>query len=125
MSAPIWRNYLDLLTINSKDFDDDPIVYHKSTMERLSKGNYICSSLVTDDLVHIQKYHEEFIFPLKHHTYITEPCVQDIATCSSAGISEENDSTIVSLSSINITPINCDMLKQVKQGNIKGHRHMT
>ena len=32
VSTTIWRNYLDSLTINTKDFDGDTIVSHKSTM---------------------------------------------------------------------------------------------
>ena len=41
MRTTIWRNYLDSLTTNTKDFDGDPIVYQKSTMENISKGNPI------------------------------------------------------------------------------------
>ena len=31
VSTKIWRNHMDSLTINLKDFDGDPIIYHKST----------------------------------------------------------------------------------------------
>ena len=55
VSTTIRRNYLDSLTINSKDFDGDPIISHKLTMEQLSKGNSIYSSVVNDDLLNIQK----------------------------------------------------------------------
>ena len=78
---------MDSLTLNTKDFDGDPIVYHKSTMDCLYKIGSIWSSVVNCDLVQIQKYHEEFIFPLKHHTQITEVGVQDIETLSVTGIS--------------------------------------
>ena len=64
VSVTIWRNDLDSLTINPKDFNGDPIVSHKSTIFRLSKGNSICISLDNNDLVQIQKYCEEFILLL-------------------------------------------------------------
>ena len=89
---------MDSLTINPKDFDIDTIIFHKSTMERLSKGNSVCSVVVKDDLVQLQNYCEEFIFPMKHHTQITESGVKDISTCSATGRSEGDASTLVSLS---------------------------
>ena len=125
VSTIIWRNYFDSFTINPKDFDSDPIVSHKSTMERLSKNNYICSSLVNGDPVQIQKWFEEFIFPLKHHMQRTESDVKDIATFSATGRSEEDASTLFFLHPIKIAPINCDILKQVEVRKRKDNRHMT
>ena len=52
------EEFLDSLTINPKYFDGDPIVYHKSAMEKLSKVISICNSDVNEDLVQIQKYCE-------------------------------------------------------------------
>ena len=74
--------------MNPKDVDGDPIISHKSTMERLSKFNYICISVVNNDLLHIQNYCKEFMFPLKYHTQITEDGIQDITIWLAAGISE-------------------------------------
>ena len=71
VSTTRWRDFLDSLTINPKDFDGDPIVYHKSEMGQLSKGSYIWNSDVNEDLVKLQNYCEEFVFPLKHHTQST------------------------------------------------------
>ena len=90
-----WRNYLHSLTINTKDFGSDTIIYHLSTMERLSKGNYIWSLVVNNDLVQLQNYHERFILPLKHHPQIAEASVQDVATCLATRRSEEYSSTLV------------------------------
>ena len=72
---------MDSLTTNPKGFDGDTIVSHKSAMEHLPKAKSIWSSVVNDNLVHIQNYREEFIFILNHHTQSTEDGVQDIATC--------------------------------------------
>ena len=83
-------------------------------MGKLSKGSSIWNSEVNEELVKLQNYCEEFIFLLKHHTRITEVGVQDITTCLETGRSEENASTIISIRSIDITPINRDMLKQVE-----------
>ena len=69
--------------------------------------------MVNNYLVQLQKRFKEFIFPLKNHTQSTEPGVKYIATCSETGGSEEDYSTLVSLGSTNIEPINCDILKQV------------
>ena len=93
-------------------------------MDHISKINSIWSSLVNDDLVQILNYCEEFIFSLKHHTQSTEYGVQYIATFLTAGISEQDASTLVLLSSIDIAPINHDILKQVEGRKIKGNRHM-
>ena len=41
------------------------------------------------------------------------------------GRSEENASTIISIRSIDITPINRDILKKVARIHRKGNRHMT
>ena len=49
-----WIDYLDLLTINPKDFDGDPIISHSLSMEHPSKVNSIWSSVINDDLVQIQ-----------------------------------------------------------------------
>ena len=62
---------------------------------------------------------------MNHHTQITEAGVQEIATCSATGVSEEDASTIVSLCSIEITSINRDILKQVEGSNRNGNMHMT
>ena len=40
-------------------------------------------------------------------------------------ISEEDDSTLVSLRPIKISPINCGILKQVEGRKRKGNSHMT
>ena len=56
MSTIRWRKYLDSLTINTKYSDSDPIVSHRSTMERISKGNFIYSSVFNNYLVQTQKY---------------------------------------------------------------------
>ena len=81
--------------LNPNYFDSDTIISHKSIMERLSKDNHVCSSVVNNNLVKIQKDCEYFILPLKHHTQSTESGVQDIVTCSSTGRSEEVYSTLV------------------------------
>ena len=94
-------------------------------MEQLSKGSSICNSEVNEDLVQIQKYCEGFILSLKHHTQITEARFQSIVTCSATGMSEEDDSTLVSLNSIDIAPINRDIVKQVGGSSREGNRHMT
>ena len=85
----------------------------------------MCSLLFNYDLVNPQNYCEQFIFPLKHHTQSTESIFQYILTCSDTGISEEDASTPVSLSSINILPINCVILKQFKVSKRKGEKHIT
>ena len=103
---------MDSLTTNTKDFDDDPIVSHKSTIFRLSKGNSICISVINDELLQIQKYYEEFILRFKNHTQNAESGIQDISTRLTTGGSEEDDSTLISFHSIIITPINCEILKQ-------------
>ena len=117
VSTTRQRNYLDSLTIYPKYFDGDPIVSHKSAMEKPSKDISIWNSEVN--------YCEEFIFPLKNHTHIKEAGVQETATCSATGISEEYASTLFLLGSIDIAPINRDILKQVEGSNINGNRHMT
>ena len=76
-------DFLESLTRNPKYFDGDPIFFHYSAMEQLSKGSSIWNSEVNEDLVQLLKYCEEFMFPLKHHTQITEDGVQEISTCSS------------------------------------------
>ena len=53
--------------------------------------------MVNNDLAQLQNYREEFIFLLKHLTQSTEYGVEDIATCSATGRSEEDYSTLVSL----------------------------
>ena len=58
MRTTRWGDFFHSLTINPKDFDSDQTVSHKSTVDRLSKGNHIRSSLVNNDLVHLQKYRE-------------------------------------------------------------------
>ena len=88
---------MDSLIINPIYFYGDPIIYHKSEMEQLSKGIYIWNSEVNEYLVQLQKYCEEFIFLPKHHTQSTEYRVQEIATFPSTVRSEEDDSTLVSL----------------------------
>ena len=82
------RIVLDSLTINPKYFDKDPIVSHKSEMEQISKSNYICSLAVKNNLMQLQSYCKEFIFPLKHHTHITVAGVHDIAIFLATGRSE-------------------------------------
>ena len=62
-----WRNYLDSININPKDFDGYPIFSQKTAMYNLSKGNSIWGSVLIDDIVQIQKYYKEFIFQFKHH----------------------------------------------------------
>ena len=81
-------------------------------------------SVVKNDLLQIQNYCEEFILPLKHHRQIKEYGVHDIATCSAAGKSEENASTLVSLRPIKSSPIKCEILKQVEERKKNGNRHM-
>ena len=73
----------------------------------------------------LQKYCEEFILPFKHHTQSTEASVQDIATLLVTGRSEEGDSTLVSLNSIDIASINHDIFKQVEGRKRKGNSNMT
>ena len=119
------EEFLDSLTINPKDFDGDPIVSHKSAMEQLSNGSSIWNSEVNEDLVQLQNYCGECIFPLKHYTQSTEARVQEIAISSATGISEEDASTLVSLCSIDIAPINRTILKQVEVSNKQGNMHMT
>ena len=80
--------------------------------------------MVINDFVQIQKYCESFIFPLNHHTQITEAGVQDIATCLATGISKDDDSILISLRLIYIAPINHDILEHVKGRKRKGNRHM-
>ena len=67
---------------------------------------------------------EEFIFPLKHPTQITEAGVQYIVTCLATGRSEEYASTLVSLCPIDIAPINREILKQFEVRKRKGNRPM-
>ena len=119
-----WSNSFDSLTINHKDFDEYPIIYHKPVMVHLSKVISICISVVNDNLVQLQIYCEEFIFPLKHHTQSTEAGVQDIATWSATGRSEEDASTLVALSSTDIAPINSGILKQFEGRNRKGNSQL-
>ena len=125
VSTTIWRKYLDSLTKKPKGFDRDPIVSHKSAMLQLSRGSSIWNLEVNEDLVQIQKYCEEFIFPFNHHTQSTEDVVQEITTCSETGILEEYASTLISLFSVDITPINCVISKKVEGNNRKGNSHMT
>ena len=80
--------------------------------------------MVNNNLVQLFKYGKEFIFPLKHHSQRTEEGVQYIATFQVRGISEEEYSTHVSLVSINTSPTNCNILKQVEGRKIKGNRNM-
>ena len=120
-----WRYYLHSLNINHKYFGSDPIVSHISKMGCLSKGNLILSSVRNYDLLQLQKYCEELIFPLKYHTQITEAGVQYIATCTATRISEEDYSTLVSLRPIKTSPIIYDILKQVEEKKIQGNRNST
>ena len=93
-------------------------------MVRLSKGNSIWSLVVNGGLVQPQKYCEDFIFPLKNHMQITEAGVQNIEICSATGRLEEDASTLVSMRSIDIPPINRDILKEFKGRKRKGNNHM-
>ena len=74
--------------MNPNCFDGNPISPQILTMERLSEDNSVCSSVVKDDLVQIQKYCDELIFPLKHLMHITEAGVQYIAILLAIGRSE-------------------------------------
>ena len=56
VSTTIWKNYLNPLTIKTKDFNGYTIIYQKPTMNRLSKGNSIWSSVVNNDLVQIKNH---------------------------------------------------------------------
>ena len=62
---------------------------------------------------------------MKHHTQRTEAGIQYIVTLSSTLISEEDDSTLFFLRSIDIAPIKCDILKQDEVIKRKGNRNMT
>ena len=62
---------------------------------------------------------------MKHHKHSTESDVQDIATFSATGRSEEDASTLFFLHPIKIAPINCDILKQVEVRKRKVNKHMT
>ena len=73
----------------------------------------------------ILKYCEEFISPLKHHMQSIEAYIQDSTTFLATGRSEEDASNLVSLYSIDIAPINRDILKRVEGRKINGNRHMT
>ena len=53
VSSTRWKDLLDSLTINSKYFDGDTIITHKSAMEKLSKGSSVWNSEVNEDLVQI------------------------------------------------------------------------
>ena len=68
VSTTRWRNVLDSLTINPKYFSGYTIVSYQSEMDKLSKGISIYNSEVNEDLMQLQKYCEELIFPLNHHT---------------------------------------------------------
>ena len=50
--------------------------------------------------------------------------IQYIGKLLATGRSEEDDSTLVSLHSIEIAPINCEILKQVEGSRRKGNMHM-
>ena len=115
---------MDPLTINLKDFYGNPIISHRSVMDHLSKCNSIYISVVNDELVQILNYCENFIYPLNHNTHITESGVQDTATWSVIGRSDEDISTLVSLRSIYIAPINYDILKKIEGRKRKGNMHM-
>ena len=54
MSTTIWKNYLNPLTIKTKYFNGYTIIYQKSTMNRLSKGNSIWSSVVNNKMLYIK-----------------------------------------------------------------------
>ena len=75
--------------------------------------------------MHLRKYFDEFIFPLNHPTQSKEDFVQDIATCSTTGRSEDDVSNLVSLRSIDILPINRDILNFFEGSNRKGNSHIT
>ena len=62
---------------------------------------------------------------MNHHIESTYSRVQDISTCSEKGGPEEDDSTLVSISSIDIALINHDILKQVEGIKRKGNRNIT
>ena len=62
---------------------------------------------------------------LKNHTQRIESGFQDIATCLATRISAEDASTLVLLSSIEIAPINSDILKQVEVRKRKGNKNKT
>ena len=68
--------------------------------------------MVSEDLLDLQKYCEQFILLWKHHIQITEAGFQVIVIWSETGKSENDTSTNVSLPSIDIVPIKCDVLKQ-------------
>ena len=119
------EHFLDSLTINTKNFDGYPIVYHKSSIKEMSKGSSIWNLEVNEYLVHLRKYFDEFIFPLNHPTQSKEDFVQDIATCSTTGRSEDDVSNLVSLRSIDILPINRDILNFFEGSNRKGNSHIT
>ena len=102
---------MDSLTINSKVFNRDPIIAHKTSMEDISKGHPIWGSAVSCELAQLQNYFEEFIFPLKYCSESIESGVQDISVCVATRISEDYSSTLVSLHFIYTEPINHDILK--------------
>ena len=79
--------------------------------------------MVNDELVQLQNYYENFIFPLKHHAQSTDAEVQYVETCLAIGRPFEDTTNLVSLRSINITPTNCDILKQIEGRKRKGNNH--
>ena len=68
---------------------------------------------------------EAFILPLKHHAQFKIAGVQNISPWLATGISEEDASALVSMHSINITPIQCDIFKQVEGSKIKSLHFFT
>ena len=73
--------------------------------------------MALESLVGVGTY-KKILRPTKNPTLagmdpITEASVQYISTCSETGISEEGASTVVSLLSIAIATIKCDIKKQV------------
>ena len=125
MSKTIWRNVLDSLTINPKYFDRDPIVYQKSSMEKLSKVRSIWNSEVNEDLVQIWKYCEMFIFQLKHPPI--EHRIRSKRNCNILGnrnIRRGWFNTIFTSFNWNHTH-QLWHIENFEGSNIKGNRHMT
>ena len=87
-------------------------------LKRFSMGKSISGMLLFQiiEKCEILKYCEEFISLLKHHMQSIEAYIQDSTTFLATGRSEEDASNLVSMLTIKISPINCDIFLKLKEG---------
>lgn len=107
-----WREYLDELTIIPVDVATDPIINrHTEAIRSLSSGESMWEENADEKLKALADDCQQYIWPLEHHTQSTKAGVQDIAICSQKGRSEEDASTLSTICSLDLAPINRKLVR--------------